>query len=186
MAVVAVRDDTAPPPADERLRRLTLALDDLAAAVCEHDDGLLARRPDARNWSATEIVCHLRDVEELFLTRFMTMLAMDEPKILAFSAAPADLAAWGIGGSIGHPLDPDRWADERQYRRNDPREALASFARRRGETLALLGRLGLSEWQRGGRHPTRGRITIAEYAGALVAHDANHLAQLHRALAGRA
>ncbi|PYN01314.1 MAG: hypothetical protein DME07_14415 [Candidatus Rokuibacteriota bacterium] len=186
LTVVAIREDAAPPPADERLRRLSLTLDELAATVCEHDDGALGRRPDARNWSATEIVCHLRDVEELFLMRFMTMLAMDEPKILAFSAAPADLEAWGIGGGIGHPLDPDRWAEERQYGRNDPREALAAFARRRGETLALLERLGPAEWQRGGLHPTRGRITIAEYAVALAAHDANHLAQLHRALVGRA
>ena len=97
-------------------------------------------------------------------------------KILAFNAAPADLATWGIGGAIGHPLDPDRWAAERQYRRNDPREALAAFARRRGETTLLLERLGPGEWQRGGLHPTRGRI---------ASHDANHLAQLHRALAGR-
>jgi hypothetical protein len=185
MALVAARDDAPPPPAGEPLRRLSLTLDELAAAVCEHDDGALARRPDDRNWSATEIVCHLRDVEELFLTRFMTMLAMDEPKILAFSAAPADLVAWGIGGAVGHPLDPDRWADDRQYRRNDPREALAAFAKRRGETLALLGRLGAAEWRRGGLHPTRGRITIADYAVALADHDANHLAQLRRALAGR-
>jgi hypothetical protein len=186
MALTAMRGDAGRPPADERLRRLALTLDELAAAVGEHDDGALARRPDARNWSAAEIVCHLRDVEELFITRFMTMLAMDEPKILAFSAAPADLVSWGIGGEIGHPLDPERWADERQYRRNDPREALAAFARRRGETLALLGRLGGEQWQRGGLHPTRGRITIAAYAAAVADHDANHLAQMHRALAGRA
>jgi len=107
-------------------------------------------------------------------------------KILAFNAAPADLATWGIGGAVGHPLDPDRWAAERQYRRsNDPREALAAFARRRGETALLLERLGPGEWQRGGLHPARGRITIADYAVALASHDANHLAQLHRALAGR-
>ena len=186
MAVLAIREDSAPPPADERLRRLSVTLDELAAAVCERDDGALARRPDAHNWSATEIVCHLRDVEELFLTRFMTMLAMDEPKILAFNAAPADLAAWGIGSAVGNPLDPDRWADERQYRRHDPREALSAFAKRRGETLVLRRRLNPAEWQRGGLHPTRGRITIADYAVALSAHDANHLAQLHRALAGRA
>jgi len=186
VAAVAFREPAVPPPADGHLARLAATLDHLAAAVCDHDDGLLACRPNARNWSATEIVCHLRDVEELFLTRFMTMLAMDDPKILAFNAAPADLAAWGIGGAVGHPLDPDRWADERQYRRNDPREALAAFARHRGETLVLLGSLGPGEWQRGGLHPTRGRITVADYAAALAAHDANHLAQLHRALAGRA
>ena len=112
----------------------------------------------------------------------MTMLAMDEPKILAFTAAAADLAVWGIGGEISHPLDPDRLADERQYRRNDPREALTAFGRRRGETLAFLGRLDPAEWQRGGLHPTRGRLTMDDYAAALAAHDASHLAQLRPAL----
>jgi hypothetical protein len=27
-------------------------------------DGVLSRRPDAKNWAAKEIVCHLRDTEE--------------------------------------------------------------------------------------------------------------------------
>src|ERR1700732_3036917 len=71
-----------------------------------------ARRPDAGGWSAGEIVCHLRDVEELFLVRFQTILAADDPQILTLGASPEALAAWGIGGEIGHPLDPDRWADD--------------------------------------------------------------------------
>src|SRR6266436_4486921 len=36
---------------------------------------VFARRLVASNWSATEIVCHLRDVEELFRIRFHTILA---------------------------------------------------------------------------------------------------------------
>ena len=34
----------------------------------------LARRPAPKSWSPTEIVCHLRDVEELFQLRFHTIL----------------------------------------------------------------------------------------------------------------
>src|SRR5262249_7598631 len=154
--------------------------------VCGLDGAAWGRRPDGRNWSPKEIVCHLRDVEELFVVRFMTMLAMEEPMILAFSATRETLAAWGIGGTIGHPLDPDRVAEERQYLANDGPQALSAFGRRRRETLALLGGLSPAQWARGGRHPSRGRLTMAEYADALAAHDANHLAQLARALEGRA
>jgi len=161
-------------------------MEDLGASVRGLDADAWSRRPDDRNWSPKEIVCHLRDVEELFVVRFMTMLAMDEPKILAFSAAPETLAAWGIGGTISHPLDPDRWAEERQYLANDGAKALSAFARRRRETLALLGGLSPAQWVRGGHHPSRGRLTIADYADALAAHDANHLAQLERGLEGRA
>ena len=172
-------------PAEERLRRLQHTPDELAAAIRGRDDAALSRRPDSKNWSAKEIVCHLRDVEELFLTRFLTMLAMDEPRILAFNAAPGDLAHWGIGGPVGHPLDPGRWAEERQYLRNDTSEALAAFRRRREEVLALLKGLSAEQWQRGGIHPTRGRMTIGDFAAGLAGHDDNHLDQLRRALEGR-
>jgi hypothetical protein len=75
---------------------------------------------------------------------------MDEPKILALGAAARDLAVWGIGGAIGHPLDPDRWAEERQYLRNDATEALAAFRRRREEVLSLLEGLSPDQWRRAG------------------------------------
>jgi hypothetical protein len=171
---------------DELLRRLALTPAALAEAVRGRDASTLARRPDATAWCALEVLCHLRDVEELFLVRFMTMLAMDEPKILAFGAAPRDLAPWGIDGAIGHPLDPDRWAVERQYRRNDPGEALDAFDRRRQEVLALLRGLSTSQWRRGGVHPSRGRLSVRDFAAALADHDDNHARQLDRALDGRA
>ncbi len=171
---------------DELLPRLRRTPDVLAAAVRGHGEARLSRRPGVGSWCAKEVVCHLRDVEELFLVRFMTMLAMDEPKILAFSAAPRDLAPWGIGNAVGHPLDPDRWAEERQYLRNDTADALAAFRRRRGEILTLLGGLSPEQWRRGGLHPTRGRLTIGDFAASLADHDDNHLAQLERAVDGRA
>jgi hypothetical protein len=37
------------------------------------------RRPHARNWAAKEIVCHLRDIEQLFMLRFHMILGTDEP-----------------------------------------------------------------------------------------------------------
>ena len=78
-------------PLQRRLERLTTTPGDVAAIIGAKSDTELSRRPDPKNWSPTEIVCHPRDVEELFLTRFQTILAMDEPKILAFGAAPGDL-----------------------------------------------------------------------------------------------
>ena len=171
---------------DALLPRLRRASDVLTEVVRGHGEARLSRRPGAGSWCAKEIVCHLRDVEELFLVRFMTMLAMDEPKILAFGAAPRDLAPWGIGNAVGHPLDPDRWAEERQYLRSDTADALAAFRRRRGEVLALLGGLSAEQWRRGGRHPTQGRLTIGDFAASLADHDDNHVAQLERAVDGRA
>jgi hypothetical protein len=113
------------------------------------------------------------------------ILALDDPPLLVFGAAPEHLAAWRIGGAVGHPLDPDRWAEDRQYSRADVADAVGAFRRRRGEITTLLRGLTPREWERGGVHLRRGRLTLTEWVAALAAHDDNHLAQLQRALDGR-
>jgi hypothetical protein len=170
---------------ETHLRRLLQTPEELEGAIAGKTDSELSRRPDAHSWAAKEIVCHLRDVEELFQVRFHTVVALDEPRILVFGASANDLAAWRIGGPIGHPLDPARWAEERQYLRNDTSEALAAFQRRRTEVLTLLHSLSPAEWRRGGIHLSQGRLTLADWVARLAAHDDNHVDQLNRALAGR-
>src|SRR5438445_11266143 len=84
------------------------------------------------------------------------------------------------------PATPDRWAEERQYLRNDVAAALAAFRKRREESLVLLGALTQAQWERGGVHATRGRITIDDFVTGMAGHDDTHLDQLRRALEGRA
>jgi hypothetical protein len=132
---MATIDEYLTRPVAVRLARLRSTPDEISRLLADLDEAALCRRPDAREWSPPEIVCHLRDVEELFLVRFQTILAVDDPQILTFGATPEALAAWGIGGNVGHPLDPDRWAEDRQYERHDPTEALRAFARRRHEVV---------------------------------------------------
>jgi hypothetical protein len=59
-AVMPTMEDYAKQPREQRLQRLARTADDLAAAVKGQSDAVLSRRPDARNWAAKEIVCHLR------------------------------------------------------------------------------------------------------------------------------
>jgi hypothetical protein len=153
-------------PREQRILRLTRTADELAAAIKGQTDAALSRRPDVRNWAAKEVVCHLRDTEEAFGSRFDQILSMEvDPK-------------------LGGP-NPDRWAEERQYLRNDAAEALAAFRKRRGETLATFGKLTAAQWDKGGQHPVRGRITIDGFLTLMAWHDDNHLDQLRRALEGR-
>lgn len=170
---------------ETRLSRLQQTPGELERTIAGKTDSELSQRPDAHSWAAKEIVCHLRDVEELFQLRFHTVVALDEPRILVLGAGAKDLAPWRIGGSIGHPLDPARWAEERQYLRNDAREALAAFQRRRIEVLVLLQSLSPTEWERGGIHLSQGRLTLADWVARLASHDDNHVDQLRRALEGR-
>jgi hypothetical protein len=161
-------EEYAKQPVADRMKRLTRTADELAAAIRGRDDTALSRRPDGKNWAPKEVVCHLRDIEEMFMTRFGLILAMDDPK-LAFD-----------------PTTPDRWAEERQYLRNDAERALAAFRQRRDESLALLQTLTPEQWKRAGVHATRGAFTINDFVTLMAWHDDNHLDQLRRALEGKA
>jgi len=183
---VATREEYAKQPLEQRLERIERTSGELVALIHGQSDADLSRRPDRKNWAAKEIVCHLRDIEELFMVRFQTMLAMDEPKFLVLGAMPPNPAEWGIGGRVRPAIDPDRWAEERQYLRNDTGDALVAFRSRREESLAFLRQLTPALWQRGSVHVTLGRLTYGDWVALMAAHDDNHLNQLKRALEGRA
>lgn len=177
------RDEYLARPLADRLARLARTADDLAATVTDRSDADLSR-PGADGWSAKDVICHLRDIEELVILRYHSMLAMDDPHVFAVGAPPADPERWGIGGAVPFPLDPERWARERQYARNDASDALEAFRRRRGEVLAFLDALSPAQWQRAGIHPAHGRLTFEEWTAGVAGHDDNHLEQLRRALGG--
>ena len=163
------RKEVAKQPLEQSLARMSRTAEDLATATHGQSEAALVRRPDGKNWAANEVICHLRDIEEVYFVRIHAILLNDEPKIYADPSGAAD-----------------RFAEDRQYLRNDAVQALAAFRRRREESLALLRSLTPDQWQRGCLHPTRGRITIDAFVTMLTWHDDNHLDQLRRALEGKA
>jgi hypothetical protein len=160
-------EEVAKQSVEQRLDRMSRTADDLASAIRGQREAALVRRPDGKNWAANEVICHLRDIEEVFFVRFHAMLSNDDPKIYA------------------DPSAADRFAEDRQYLRNDAVQALAAFRRRREESLALLRTLTPEQRQRGCLHPSRGRLTIDAFVTLLAWHDDNHLDQLRRALDGK-
>jgi len=140
--------------------------DDFAAAIRGVTEAALSRRPDEKNWAAKEIICHLRDIEELWTVRAQTVLLAEDQMFLKNY--------------------PDRWVQERQYLRNDVAQALAAFRIRRQEALELFRKLSPAELQRTCSHAVLGRIAIDRIIGLLAWHDDNHLDQLKRALEGKA
>jgi len=139
--------------------------EEFAAAIRGIPESQLSKRPDEKNWSAKEVICHMRDTEELFASRFQTILSMNEPKLPA--------------------ADADRWAADRQYQRNDIQEALASFRKRREETLQFLRELKPEQWDRLGIHLKYGPMTILKFVELMVNHGNDHIAQLQRALTAK-
>jgi len=159
-------EEYAKQPREQRMQRLTRTADELTGAIDGHNEGVLCRRPDAKNWAAKEVICHLRDTEEVFAARIEQILAMDvDPTFVV--------------------PNPDRWAEERQYLTNNAGEALAAFRQRRVDTLETFGKLTSEQREKGGIHPVFGRITLDSFLSIMAFHDDNHLDQLARALQGR-
>src|SRR4030095_13442908 len=134
-------EDYAKQPRAQRMQRLTRTADEFSAAIKGQSEAVLARRPDEKNWAAKEVVCHMRDTEEVFGARIEQILAMVVgPRLVA--------------------TNPDRWAEERQYLANDVGKALAAFRQRRAETLETLGKLTLAQWAEGALPPVAGRNAL--------------------------
>ena len=72
-------DECAKQPREQRLGRMKRTADDCASVVRGQTEAALVRRPDLKNWAAKEIICHLRDTEELFMARLEMIEAVDEP-----------------------------------------------------------------------------------------------------------
>jgi hypothetical protein len=120
------------------------------------------RRSAPGQWSLTEVICHLRDVEqEVHQARFRALLAKDD----AFLAGAT----------------PDEWAEERSYQQQNGRQALIDFVRARQETADLLQRLEEPIWQRSGNHAFFGRTTMHELLYLVVQHDRVHWRQIREA-----
>jgi hypothetical protein len=144
----------APPPIPVLLTEL--------AAFPRHLEQLLSSaavdwlwRPKPDHWSLTEVVCHLRDVEqEVHLPRFESVIAAEN----AFLAGVA----------------ADDWAESRRYQSQDGRAALQTFLEVRQKTITILNGLDNHIWQRRGQHAFFGPTTTHELLNLIVSHDRAH------------
>jgi uncharacterized damage-inducible protein DinB len=155
------------PTVQEQLSRMQRTADDLSAALRGQPEAAVAGRPAETAWAAKEIICHLRDTEDLFLNRFQAILAENEPK-------------------LSGPPENERMATERGYLKDDAQKALETFRAKRQANLRFLQGLTPAQLERGGLHPTRGRMTVKDFVAVMASHDDAHLDQLKRALDGKA
>lgn len=118
----------------------------------------LAARPAPDEWSVTEILCHMRDVErEVDQPRIQRILREDEPFI------PAQL--------------PDEWAKTREYNKQDGFSALREFTAARLQTLEMLKELAPAQWSRKARHAIFGPTSLQELVCFNAEHDRLHIQQ---------
>lgn len=139
------------------LRSTPAAFDSITRGYHSRDDW--SYRPAAGEWSATEIACHLRDVDaEVNLPRYERITRGENPFLPG--------------------VNSDLWANERGYAQRDGSAALREFMQARQDILRLLEALDESGWNQPARHAIFGPTTLLELVSFTTTHDRNHLQQL--------
>jgi hypothetical protein len=113
-------------------------------------------------WSVVEVVCHLRDLEEVFYQRALRMLNEDEP--------------------VFEAVDQNDIARRGNYINQTLSRVFEEYVEKRRRTLLFFNGLTVEQWQRGGIHPEDGHITLLEQAFQIGAHDTDHIEQIVRAM----
>jgi hypothetical protein len=125
-------------------------------------EALTTYRDGGTGWTALEIICHLRDFEQVFIERAQVAVEQEE-------------------GALPFP-NPDALAAEGRYMEQSLDEVLAEWKRRRAALLEYYRARADADWERVAIHPTRGRLTLLDLLCMTPMHDALHLEQLTRTL----
>ena len=120
-------------------------------------------RDGPEGWSIVEIVCHLRDFDEIFYRRARMMLEQDYPKLPAY--------------------DHEAMAIERAYQRQAAATAYDELKASRRRFVDFFKSLTDEAWRRGGIHPERGDFAMTDALMQVVLHDIDHLEQITRVMA---
>lgn len=144
------------------LSRTPAALDALLRGL---PAGWTHRNEGKDTWSVFDVIGHLNHGERTdWIPRIRIVLEHGEGR--AFEAF-------------------DRFAQFRESESKTLEELLDDFARLRSENLRHLKsmRLGASDLERCGRHPSLGTVTLANLLSTWAAHDLTHLHQISRVMA---
>lgn len=118
-----------------------------------------AARPKPEEWSVTEVLCHLRDVDaEVNCPRIKKIIQEENPFL------------------PGVTTDP--WADDRGYNLQDGPAALDGFCQARTQILHKISNLSDHDWDRKARHAIFGPTRLAEIASFIATHDRLHIRQV--------
>lgn len=151
--------DLSPPPPTAFPLLLVAHITAVSSILTGTSDPVWKLRPGATEWSLTEIVCHLRDVDqEVNLPRMHSVIKADNPFISAANTDP--------------------WAIERDYQSQSGPDALKDFMRVREELYKFLEGRPEAIWSRSARHAIFGPTHLAEMVGWILDHDRIHLEQL--------
>jgi hypothetical protein len=144
----------------DNLRKNSAILSHILQDVAQIDAATWRDGPDG--WTVLDVMCHLRDYEDIFRERGELMMGETIPTFPVY-----DHLAMVV---------------EREYHAQNLKEVLADFAASREETAVFFTNLSTEAWQRTGNHVEHGVYTMTSLAAHMVWHDSNHIEQITRVI----
>lgn len=119
-------------------------------------------RDGDQGWTVLEVLCHLRDFDNIFRMRAKIMRYQDYPTL--------------------PPQDHHLFAIEGNYNQQQLVKVIEEFTDSRKKTILFFTGLTADLWPRAGIHPERGHFTMLDAALQVGWHDMTHIEQITRIL----
>ena len=119
--------------------------------------------PAPDEWSANEVLAHLRACADMWANCIVEIIAHDRPTLRA--------------------VNPTTWINKTDYREQAFQPSLDAFTTQRADLLAVLEPLAPEGWARAATVTGAGNVlerTVLFYAQWLAGHERQHLKQLER------
>jgi hypothetical protein len=154
-------------PTEQILILLAEAPRRIAALTSELASARLHTAPNGEEWSANDVLAHLRACADVWGGSIVAMAREDHPTIRAIS--------------------PRTWIRNTDYLDRAFHPSLRAYTRQRTELLALLETLSPGDWGRGGTFTGAGKPlerTVLSEADAIARHERSHVKQIARVVNG--
>ena len=135
----------------------------IAAVTAGLTPAQLHTSPNEGEWSANEVLAHLRACADVWGNCIAAILAEDRPTLRA--------------------VDPRTWIKETDYLELEFGPSLRSFTTQRADLLAVLEPLPPEAWSRAATVTGAGKVlerTVRFYAQWLARHERPHVKQIER------
>lgn len=148
---------------DQMLGQLAQGPPRIAALTAGLTPGQLRTAPNPGDWSANEVLAHLRACADIWGNCIAAMLAEDTPTLRA--------------------VNPRTWIKQTDYLEQEFQSSLHTFATQRAELLAVLEALPPEGWARAATVTGAGKVlrrTVLSYSEWLATHERPHIKQIGR------
>jgi hypothetical protein len=150
-------------PLEQVLTLLAATPTRLTALTADLGPAHLQTAPNPEEWSANEVLAHLRACADMWGNCIVAILAEDRPTLRA--------------------VNPRTWIKQTDYLDLDFQPSLRAFASQRADLLALLEPLPREGWSRTAIVTGAGNVlerTLLSYAQWLAGHERPHVNQIER------